>query len=128
MLTKPRGFFPLGVLRVIVLALVFVPAAQCFGQPSEILSVEVSVDEVVSQAQALGLTSLDIDDEGQGATLFRAFLRNLTDKEQTRLFFEVTISSGSRGLLATIESKGNTFFSMQLFQVVTFTINDLQDG
>lgn len=108
-----------------ILGLLFVvPSQQVFGQ-DRLLNLEIELSPILENAQVLSLTGLGIDEKGSGPVLLSGILENLTGEPLENLYFEVTISSGKRGRLIELTQKVTRPFSLQPYQTIYATNNDL---
>ncbi|SMO93408.1 hypothetical protein [Gracilimonas mengyeensis] len=87
------------------------------------LSLEVS--PVLENAQALSLTGLGISDPGRGPVLLSGYLENLEDRKLDNLYFEVLVNTSRYGLIAELRQRSGQPFSLEPFQSVYITNNDL---
>jgi hypothetical protein len=113
-------------LPLLVAVSVFVPAKKGFAQ-SDKLTLEYQLSPALENAQVLGLTSLGINSEGAGAMLISGTLTNNTDEVLNELFFEFTFEAGKVGTIAKVTQQAAYPFSLDPFQVVYATNNDIQN-
>lgn len=113
------------ILLSFILGLVIVVPPQYVSGQNQLVNLEIELSPILENAQILSLTGLGIDEKGSGPVLLSGFIENLTNEPLENLYFEVTVSSGSRGSIIELTQKSSRPFSMQPFQTVYATNNDL---
>jgi len=92
------------------------------------IELDIQLEDLVTNAQVLGLTTLGVNRQGQGEKLANLLIRNDTDRPQEKLYFHVTVSSTQHGVIAEIDQRGHYPFHLEPNQVVYATNNSLQNG
>lgn len=113
-------------LPLLVLVGLFVPAKNSQAQ-SEDVTLDIQLAPVLENAQVLGLANLGINKEGFGQLLVSGSLTNNTDQRVENLFLEITLDAARAGILVRITQDADTPISMEPFQVLYATNNDIQN-
>lgn len=108
-----------------ILGLVVVVPFQLAKAQDQKLNLDVELSPQLENSETLSLTGLGLDKTGTGPILLYGFMENLTPEPLNDLYFEILISSGSRGILAELIQKPNRPFSLQPFQAVQVNNNDI---
>ena len=95
--------------------------------PSPQLSLDVEVNEILSNSQSIDIQSL-IANNGRGPNLFRMYLRNESSDYANNLFFNFIIESDNIGRIAEITQLSSRPFSLSPNQEVIATNNNIGDG
>lgn len=114
------------VLCIVLLLTGYVPGF--FVQAQEVVSLEVEVSPVLENAQLINLASLNLSGDGTNQVLLSGYLENLTDQVQDNLFLEIIIRSNRSGPIVEITQSPNTPISLNPYQSVYATNNDLANG
>lgn len=101
-----------------------VPLQFTFGQ-NNVVNIEIDMSPTLQNAQILSLTGLGIDDKGSGPVLISGLIENLTDTTLDNLYLEVFVNAARRGTIVELTQKISRPFSLQPFQTVYATNNDL---
>lgn len=120
-----------GLIMMLIMALLslVLPArtfSQTDGEPD--ISLDLNIDEQLSNAQVISLTSLGIDRRGRGQQLARLMLRNNENRKVNDLYFNFVVESSQHGQIATGYQSNNRPFSLDANQVVNTNNNMIQDG
>lgn len=99
-------------------------AQQSFGD----VTVDIRLMEAVTRAQVLSLSTLGIDVGGRGQRVMELVLQNRLNQTVKDLYFHVTVSSTNVGLIAEVDSKPDTPFSLRPNQLMITDNNRLYDG
>lgn len=91
------------------------------------LSMEVEVDETLSNSQTINIQTL-IANNGRGPTLFRMYLQNNTSEYINDLYFRILIESDKIGRIADVKQVNGQPFSLSPGQQVFATNNNIGDG
>lgn len=117
----------MGLQRIGILSFV-VCILSAIAVPAEAqLSLEVDVDENLSDAESITVQSL-IANKGKGPDLFRMHLQNNTSEYQNDLYFRIIVSSDKISRIADIKQKPGQPFSLSPGQQVFATNNNIGDG
>jgi hypothetical protein len=90
--------------------------------------VDIRLMEAVTKAQVISLSTLGIDVRGRGQRVMELVLQNRLDQTVKDLYFHVTVSSSNVGLVAEVDSKPDTPFSLRPNQLMITDNNRLYDG
>lgn len=91
------------------------------------LSMDVEVDEVLSNAQSINIQTL-VANNGKGPNLFRMYLQNNSSEYINDLYFRIVIESDKIGRIVEIEQLSGQPFSLNPNQQVFATNNNIGDG
>lgn len=97
-------------------------------QSSGDVVVEVRLMEAVTKAQVISLSTLGVDVRGRGQQVMELVLQNRLNITVKNLFFHITVSSSNVGLVAEIDSKPDTPFSLRPNQLLITDNNRLHNG
>lgn len=92
------------------------------------ISLDLSINKQLNNAQIISLTTLGIDRRGRGQQLARLILRNRDNKNVDNLYFNFTVETSQHGVIATGYQRNPHPFSLDANQVVTTNNNMIQDG
>jgi hypothetical protein len=90
--------------------------------------VDIRLMEAVTKAQVISLSTLGIDARGRGQRVMELVLQNRLNETVKDLYFHVTVSSSNVGLIAEVDSKPDTPFSLRPNQLMITDNNRLYDG
>jgi hypothetical protein len=90
--------------------------------------VDIRLMDAVTKAQLISLSTLGIDARGRGQRVMELVLQNRLNQTVSNLFFHVTVSSSNVGLIAEVDSKPDTPFSLRPNQLMITDNNRLYDG
>jgi len=92
------------------------------------VTLDVTINQQLNEAQVISLSTLGIDRRGRGQQLARMILRNNENRSVDELYFNFSVESSQRGEIATGYQRNSFPFSLKPNQVVTTTNNMIQDG
>ena len=90
--------------------------------------VDIRLLEAVTQAQVISLSTLGVDVRGRGQKVMELVLQNRLNETVKDLYFYITVSSSNVGLIADVDSKPDTPFSLRPNQLMITDNNRLHDG
>lgn len=90
--------------------------------------VDIRLLDAVTKAQVISLSTMGVDVRGRGQKVMELVLQNRSNVTARDLFFHVTVSSSNVGLIAEIDSKPDTPFSLRPNQLMVTDNNRLHDG
>lgn len=99
-----------------------VPIKKAFSQQ---VSLNVEPSSLLENAQVISLTGLGINSEGSGPTLITATIENLTGETINHLYLELKVSASQVGAIVELTQSSSQPFSLNPFQTVYFSNNDL---
>ncbi len=117
----PSKYFFLLLLYNLVVEIGY--AQDCYLQ--DVVSIDIELAPVLSEAQILGLTALGLDSKGSGPQIISGTLKNETEKTLYNLFLEIKIEASTLGVLGRVEQQAQYPFSLAPMQVVFGTNNDI---
>jgi hypothetical protein len=97
-------------------------------QSSGDVVVDIRLMEAVTKAQVISLSTLGVDVRGRGQRVMELVIQNRSNETAKDLFFHVTVSSSNVGLIAEVDSKPDTPFSLRPNQLMITDNNRLHDG
>lgn len=97
------------------------------GSKAQDISVDLILDQRLTEAQTLSLPTLGINMRGRGSRIMNLIIRNSTDRRQENLYFHIEVSAARLGMISIMEQR-ETPFSLDAGQTVNATNNQLVDG
>lgn len=90
--------------------------------------VDIRLMEAVTKAQVISLSTLGVDARGRGQRVMELVLQNRLNETVKDLYFHITVSSSSVGLIAEVDSDQSNPFSLRPNQLMITDNNRLHDG
>jgi len=123
-----QSFKNISAFLVLLAVIFFVPNKKAIAQ-NQTLSLEIEVNDILSNSQFIGLTNLGLDSEGRGPVLVQSFIQNLTTEVIDNLHLEIRVYAGKIGEIVNVITRPRTPFSLQPMQSIYVTNNTLsEDG
>lgn len=117
---------------IILLVLILLSCTGAHAQTStsgeQLLSVDLRVNPVVSDAQALSLATLGINTTGRGLELFEIIIINTSGRELSDLYLRIEVSASRFGKIAEVFSANQNSFVLRPGQVIIANNNNLDNG
>lgn len=114
-------------IRTCLLMVLAVTPAFAQQNPGDVF-VDIRLTEAVTKAQVLSLSTLGVDVRGRGQRVMELVVQNRLNQPVGNLYFHITVSSSTVGLIAEIDSKADSPFSLRPNQLMVTDNNRLHDG
>lgn len=116
-----------GILPLLVLMLVTSPPAAAGQCSSEAVDLDIQLQDIVTKAQALSLSTMGVDRRGEGQQVASLILANNTDQPIDDLYFYIEVKNTSAGVIAELDQRQGRPFELPP-RLIRATNNDIQNG
>jgi len=118
----------LGLLLVACLGLFCSTHAQTLASDDAPVRIELRVNPLLTEAQALSLATLGINTSGRGQELFEIIIQNTSGTLQTDLYLRIEVYASRFGKIAEVYSARRQPITLQPAQVIIANNNNLEVG
>ncbi len=116
-----------GLLPLLLLMFVTSPVTVRGQCSSEKVDLDIQLQEIVTQAQALSLSTMGVNRRGEGQQVASLILANNTDQPIGDLYFHIEVENTAVGVIATLDQRQGRPFELPP-RLIRASNNDLQNG